>query len=161
MPCMPCMLCSQLVTPCAAWLLQTAKYVERDGRWHHLAVTWSVDNAGLTKIYWDGLLSEGLSAARLHVDSLSVAAGSPDGLLCTEHAAVRRSMQLMAFLASVCCPASCVCAGPLRQTSRQEQWSQHQPAPVVTSQVLIRPPCVRAPPCSGASLHEADRAAGA
>lgn len=34
----------------------TAKYVERGGYWHHLAVTWSVDNDGLTKIYWDGLL---------------------------------------------------------------------------------------------------------
>jgi len=34
----------------------TAKYVERDGQWHHLAVTWSVEEAGLTKIYWDGLL---------------------------------------------------------------------------------------------------------
>lgn len=35
---------------------QTAKYVERGGQWHHLAVTWSVDDDGLTKIYWDGLL---------------------------------------------------------------------------------------------------------
>lgn len=34
----------------------TAKYVERDGRWHHLAVTWSVEDEGLTKVYWDGLL---------------------------------------------------------------------------------------------------------
>lgn len=34
----------------------TAKYVERGGYWHHLAVTWSVDDDGLTKIYWDGLL---------------------------------------------------------------------------------------------------------
>lgn len=34
----------------------TAKYVERDGQWHHLAVSWSVEDEGLTKIYWDGLL---------------------------------------------------------------------------------------------------------
>lgn len=34
----------------------TAKYVERGGSWHHLAVTWSVEFDGLTKIYWDGLL---------------------------------------------------------------------------------------------------------
>jgi hypothetical protein len=34
----------------------TAKYVERDGQWHHLAVTWSTADEGLTKIYWDGLL---------------------------------------------------------------------------------------------------------
>jgi hypothetical protein len=25
------------------------------GRWHHLAVTWSVENNGLTEIFWDGL----------------------------------------------------------------------------------------------------------
>eukprot|EP00879_Flechtneria_rotunda_P000467 GHRR01000568.1.p1 GENE.GHRR01000568.1~~GHRR01000568.1.p1 ORF type:complete len:1094 (+),score=373.48 GHRR01000568.1:402-3284(+) len=34
----------------------TANYVERDASWHHLAVTWSVEDAGLTKVYWDGLL---------------------------------------------------------------------------------------------------------
>lgn len=34
----------------------TAKYVERDGQWHHLAVSWSTADEGLTKIYWDGLL---------------------------------------------------------------------------------------------------------
>jgi hypothetical protein len=34
----------------------TVSYVERDGSWHHLAVTWSVEDKGLTKIYWDGLL---------------------------------------------------------------------------------------------------------
>lgn len=48
----------QHTAPTVLPLLQTAKYVERDGTWHHLAVTWSVDHAGLTKIYWDGLLSE-------------------------------------------------------------------------------------------------------
>jgi hypothetical protein len=31
-------------------------YVERDGRWHHVAVTWSAAASGLTKVYWDGLL---------------------------------------------------------------------------------------------------------
>jgi hypothetical protein len=34
----------------------TSSYVERDGAWHHLAVTWSVEDKGLTKVYWDGLL---------------------------------------------------------------------------------------------------------
>jgi hypothetical protein len=32
-------------------------YVERDGKWHHLAVTWSTADNGLTEIYWDGLLT--------------------------------------------------------------------------------------------------------
>lgn len=31
-------------------------FVERDGRWHHVAVTWTAAENGLTKIYWDGLL---------------------------------------------------------------------------------------------------------
>jgi hypothetical protein len=31
--------------------------VERDGAWHHLAVTWEVANNGMTRIYLDGLLS--------------------------------------------------------------------------------------------------------
>ncbi|PRW20453.1 concanavalin A-like lectin glucanase [Chlorella sorokiniana] len=31
-------------------------FVERDGKWHHLAVTWTVKDNGLTQIYWDGLL---------------------------------------------------------------------------------------------------------
>lgn len=34
----------------------TASYVERDGSWHHLAVTWSTQDDGLTHIYWDGML---------------------------------------------------------------------------------------------------------
>ncbi len=33
----------------------TAKMTERDGQWHHLAVTWSVENEGLTEIFMDGL----------------------------------------------------------------------------------------------------------
>lgn len=44
-----------LLSPCSG-SENTAKYVERGGHWHHLAVTWSVDDDGLTKIYWDGLL---------------------------------------------------------------------------------------------------------
>ncbi|KAL4421057.1 hypothetical protein ABPG77_001352 [Micractinium sp. CCAP 211/92] len=31
-------------------------FVERDGKWHHLAVVWTAANNGLTQIYWDGLL---------------------------------------------------------------------------------------------------------
>lgn len=38
----------------------TVRYVERDGQWHHLAVTWSTADEGLTKIHWDGLLGKGL-----------------------------------------------------------------------------------------------------
>ena len=37
---------------------QTASVAERAGGWHHLAVTWSTANHGLTRIYVDGLLSE-------------------------------------------------------------------------------------------------------
>lgn len=39
-------------------VVQTVDYVERDGTWHHLAVTWSAANHGLTQIYYDGMLSE-------------------------------------------------------------------------------------------------------
>lgn len=39
-------------------LPQTVNYVERDGTWHHLAVTWQAANQGLTQIYYDGMLSE-------------------------------------------------------------------------------------------------------
>ena len=31
-------------------------FVERNGHWHHVAVTWTQANDGVTKIYWDGLL---------------------------------------------------------------------------------------------------------
>ena len=34
----------------------TANYVERTPVWHHMAVTWTQENDGLTKIYKDGLL---------------------------------------------------------------------------------------------------------
>ncbi|KAK9814590.1 hypothetical protein WJX72_008328 [[Myrmecia] bisecta] len=34
----------------------TAKLVDPNGQWHHLAVTWTKANEGLTKIYQDGLL---------------------------------------------------------------------------------------------------------
>lgn len=34
----------------------TANLAERNGRWHHLAVTWSSRDAGKTQIYKDGLL---------------------------------------------------------------------------------------------------------
>jgi hypothetical protein len=34
---------------------ETASFVERDGRWHHLAVTWSADANGLTEVFFDGL----------------------------------------------------------------------------------------------------------
>ncbi|GLC46629.1 hypothetical protein PLESTM_001898600 [Pleodorina starrii] len=37
--------------------------VERDGRWHHLAVTWTAAEEGLTKIYVDGSL---MASARSH-----------------------------------------------------------------------------------------------
>ena len=40
-------------------------YVERDGRWHHLAVSWTRAGNGLTKIYWDGLLKVQVRPARL------------------------------------------------------------------------------------------------
>ena len=33
------------------------RFVERDGRWHHLAVTWTAADNGLTEIYWDGLIA--------------------------------------------------------------------------------------------------------
>ena len=33
---------------------ETARVVERDGRWHHLAVTWTAANNGLTQIFLDG-----------------------------------------------------------------------------------------------------------
>ena len=32
----------------------TASFFERDATWHHLAVTWTSANNGLTKIYKDG-----------------------------------------------------------------------------------------------------------
>lgn len=35
---------------------ETASYIERDGKWHHLAVTWSAAKNGTTNIYFDGLL---------------------------------------------------------------------------------------------------------
>ncbi|PSC70155.1 concanavalin A-like lectin glucanase [Micractinium conductrix] len=31
-------------------------FVERDGKWHHIAVVWTAANNGYTRIYWDGLL---------------------------------------------------------------------------------------------------------
>jgi len=34
----------------------TTSFLSRTGKWHHLAVTWSVYDDGLTKIYQDGLL---------------------------------------------------------------------------------------------------------
>jgi len=33
----------------------TADFAERDGRWHHLAVTWSAADDGLTEVYMDGM----------------------------------------------------------------------------------------------------------
>jgi len=33
------------------------RFVERDGKWHHLAVTWTAADNGLTEIYWDGLIA--------------------------------------------------------------------------------------------------------
>ncbi|KAI8469144.1 MAG: concanavalin A-like lectin/glucanase domain-containing protein [Monoraphidium minutum] len=36
---------------------ETATFAERDGKWHHLAVTWTAADNGLTEIYWDGLLA--------------------------------------------------------------------------------------------------------
>ncbi|KAI8473932.1 MAG: concanavalin A-like lectin/glucanase [Monoraphidium minutum] len=35
----------------------TATFTERDGKWHHLAVTWTAADNGLTEIYWDGLIA--------------------------------------------------------------------------------------------------------
>ncbi|KAL6765981.1 concanavalin A-like lectin/glucanase domain-containing protein [Haematococcus lacustris] len=35
---------------------RTAKLVDRNGGWHHLAVTWTAADKGLTNIYMDGLL---------------------------------------------------------------------------------------------------------
>lgn len=42
----------------AAWNYSDSlpSVVERDGRWHHLAVTWTAAGNGLSKIYVDGLL---------------------------------------------------------------------------------------------------------
>jgi hypothetical protein len=34
-----------------------ARFTERDGRWHHLAVTWTAADNGLTEVYWDGLIT--------------------------------------------------------------------------------------------------------
>ena len=52
----------------------TANYVERTPVWHHMAVTWTKENDGLTKIFKDGLLMAevcflhaGLSLNRLTV----------------------------------------------------------------------------------------------
>lgn len=56
-------------TLCAALPLQTVNYVERDGTWHHLAVTWSAANHGLTQIYYDGMLSEYI---KLHLYTASL-----------------------------------------------------------------------------------------
>jgi hypothetical protein len=33
------------------------RFTERDGKWHHLAVTWTAADNGLTEIYWDGLIA--------------------------------------------------------------------------------------------------------
>ncbi len=56
---------------------ETARVVERDGRWHHLAVTWTAANDGLTQIFLDGVSSHsafllGYSHAKstLHMQSL-------------------------------------------------------------------------------------------
>ena len=38
----------------------TARVVERDGKWHHLAVTWTTANDGLTQIFLDGAASHGI-----------------------------------------------------------------------------------------------------
>ena len=35
---------------------ETASVVERDPIWHHLAVTWTARDNGMTKIYLDGLI---------------------------------------------------------------------------------------------------------
>lgn len=35
---------------------RTANFVERDLKWHHLAVTWEADKNGTMKVYRDGLL---------------------------------------------------------------------------------------------------------
>lgn len=50
-----CAACRALLCLCSG-SETTAKYVERSSRWHHLAVTWSTEHDGLTRIYWDGLL---------------------------------------------------------------------------------------------------------
>ena len=57
---------------CAAFGHQTASLAERAGDWHHLAVTWTSANAGLTVIYVDGLESESLSLTMASRESHSV-----------------------------------------------------------------------------------------
>ncbi len=50
---------------------ETARVVERDGRWHHLAVTWTAANDGLTQIYLDGAPSHLAPApGLLHAETL-------------------------------------------------------------------------------------------
>lgn len=41
---------------CAYFFNRTTSLMDRTGGWHHLAVTWTADNEGTTKIYKDGLL---------------------------------------------------------------------------------------------------------
>ena len=42
-----------------------ANILERDGAWHHVAVTWTAANNGLTKVYKDGLLMAEVSALQV------------------------------------------------------------------------------------------------
>lgn len=41
---------------CHSQFNTTTSFIERDGTWHHLAVTWTTKNNGYTEIYKDGLL---------------------------------------------------------------------------------------------------------
>ena len=42
-----------------------ANILDRDGAWHHVAVTWTAANNGLTKVYKDGLLRAEVSALQV------------------------------------------------------------------------------------------------
>ena len=44
----------------------TANYVDRTPTWHHLAVTWSKADDGLTRIFKDGLLMSEVRALEVH-----------------------------------------------------------------------------------------------
>lgn len=56
----------------------TANFIERDGAWHHMAVTWTKAGNGRTRIYKDGLLMAEVGAGpqvpvKSHLELLKVA----------------------------------------------------------------------------------------
>lgn len=67
--------------------------VSRDGQWHHVAVTWTSANNGMTKIYVDGLL-------RVHGETGKTTPLRPGGALMLGAEQVSLYLQLSSSLRS-------------------------------------------------------------